>query len=69
MEREKGGPIIQFHTLKDEQGLCAPSLFKHTTRLSAPCNNNVQIHTQRHTAACLTVGTITLLRDIYRRLK
>lgn len=64
-KEKEGGPIIWFHTLQDERGLCAPSLFKHTSRLSAPCNNNARTHT----AACLTVRTITLLRGIDRGLK
>lgn len=61
---QKRGPIIQTDSIHDEQGLCAPSLFKHTSWVSALCNNSMFTHTHTHNAVCRTVGTITILRGI-----
>lgn len=57
----KRGPFTGIHTLQDEQGLCTPCLFKHTSRLSASCNNNAQIVTHY---PCMHMHTHSSLPDI-----
>ena len=58
-ERERERPYHSVsHPTQDERGLSAPSLSKHTSRLSAHCNNNTA-HTHTHTHTHTHIHTHT----------